>query len=96
MGMMKSMLIAGILSGGALAIQGCTVEPEPEPPPPPDVVEVAPYGYAYGPEYYDRGYYDDGYWYWHDHGRYYREAREDHERRMHEYREHEHFEHRER
>jgi hypothetical protein len=50
-------------------------------------VEVAPVGYYYGPEYYDRGYYRDGYWYWHDHdGREYREAREEHERREHEWR----------
>ncbi len=93
----RLLLISALFAAGLFSLQGCTVEEEePHYRPPPRVVEVAPYGYAYGPEYYDRGYYDDGYWYWNDHGRYYREAREDHERREHEYREHERFEHHER
>jgi len=87
----RLLLITGLFT--ALGLPGCTVEPEPEGPPPPRVVEVAPYGYAYGPTYYENGYYRDGYWYWHDRDRWYREAREDHERRMHDYHDHEHFEH---
>ena len=44
---------------------------------------AVPVGYVYEPGYYDRGYYRDNEWYWHDRdGRSYHELREDHERRM--------------
>ena len=94
MALKRLLVIPAILTAGFVCLQGCEEEEHHHHgPPPPRVVEVAPYGYAYGPEYYDQGYYHDNYWYWEDHGRRYREAREDHDRRMHEYREHGHYDH---
>ena len=94
----KFLLIAPLLATGFLGLQGCSDDDHDyhhrhEGPPPARVVEVAPYGYAYGPEYYDHGYYQDNYWYWKDRGRWYREAREDHERRMRDYHDHDHYDH---
>ena len=91
---LRSMLAFGALTAGAFVLAGCTVEAD---PPEPAHVRVVPTGYVYGPDYYDSGYYRDGYWYWRDHdGHYYRELREEHERRARDYREHDRYERHER
>jgi len=90
---LRSMIAFGVLTAGTFILAGCTVEAE---PPEPAHVRVVPAGYVYGPEYYDHGYYRDGYWYWHDHDGYYRELRADHERREHDWRDRDRYEHHER
>jgi hypothetical protein len=72
-------LIANLFAGGlALCAFGCVAHvgvAEPEP------VAVGYTTYDYEPVYYDRGWYDGGYWYWHGRdGRLYHERREARER----------------
>lgn len=81
-------ICAGAFLTGMLGLGGCVYRVH-EPPP-----EPVPVGYTvtYDPVYYDRGWYDGGYWYWYGpNHRLYHELREERERRRY----HERYERRE-
>jgi len=86
-----NLTVAGVLALGGIAAIGCHHDHGPD-----AEFYAVPSGYSYGPAYYESGYYDGDYWTWRDRdGRWYREHRDFHERRLHDRGHEEHEEHEE-